>query len=157
MWNDAHVALRIEMGQMLVKPVLATLDRNVIDGNLNALEVTRGATRKMDLDRCSDLAAAERRSRCASAEQRLIDVVMQHGAKVIEIEACEPAAYCLRQGVANRIRMADAFALHEFQGQRMRGWTVQRSDINDHVAHRSWRLRFAQSASRLPELAGQAL
>ena len=72
-----------------------------------------GPSGQIDVDRPGHGAAAESWSSATSAKKGLVDVVMQDRTEPLPILAAEASRERLGNGVANRVGMAQAFALDD--------------------------------------------
>jgi hypothetical protein len=83
---------------------------------LFAMNVGRRATGQEKVHRLQDPATGKGRCRATADQQRLVDVVVEHAPKVIEIVARQSAAQLLAEEIANCIRMAEPLAFDDLNG-----------------------------------------
>ncbi|HVZ20724.1 MAG TPA: hypothetical protein VG871_06660 [Vicinamibacterales bacterium] len=90
------------------------LPRDVVHRNGHSAVLERDAARQIDLDGLVNLPAAERRAGPAADQQNLVDVVVQNPAESFEMVSAETDRHCFGDPVADRVRMAEALALDDF-------------------------------------------
>src|SRR5689334_10984615 len=101
--NNANVSACVDRRQCLTKNVLASFNGNVIDRDFLASPGAGGTPREVELHGNGDFAAAERRSRSATTQQDLVDVVVKDHAESISVVAAQAGADPLGNGVAKRV------------------------------------------------------
>jgi hypothetical protein len=71
------------------EPFPCALDRDLRNRHTVVCHLGNGPSGKMDVDRCQNRAATEGRRRATAAQQRLVDVVVENGAKARAIFAAQ--------------------------------------------------------------------
>lgn len=99
---------------MRSKPCTASIDSNLGYRNSLTSVVASRTPGQINLHGFQEFAAAERRPRRASTEKDLVDVVVQYGAEPFKVVPAELNADAFRDRVADRVGMADALALNDF-------------------------------------------
>jgi hypothetical protein len=103
--------------------VSARLHGQVIERDDLAVVVSGRAPRQIQLDRFEDVAPSECRAGRTPAQQDLVDVVVEDEAESLEVVPAERQADVFRERVADRVRMAGAFAfddLDRFETMKLR-------------------------------------
>src|SRR6266567_5546895 len=132
------MAIRIKRVEVGFQPRPGAFNRDVLDWN----ELTakrRGCTSgQEDPDGLGHAATAEGRHRPASAQQRLVNVVMKNVAEPALVLAAQIARKRLGKGIADGVRMAGAFALDDFHliaGRERRQYEItHRRTVSDRHA-----------------------
>src|SRR3990172_1283887 len=129
---DPDVLLHIQGVQALAQQPAAPLDRELLDGNPHAPPLARGAPREEDLEGREHLAAAERGTRGSAPQEHLVHVVVEDLAETLEGEATERAAELLREGVTQRVGVAEPLALDDLDPARSGARALERAHAQIH-------------------------
>ncbi len=120
--DEAHHLRRVVVSQrpkVSYQPPLRRVLGQLVDRGFAALAMKRRAPGEKDPHRLVDGAPPKAGTRAARCEQRLVDVVMQDPAAMLEVEAREREGELLGQGVADRVRMAEPLALDDLDPTRV--------------------------------------
>jgi hypothetical protein len=113
---DTHVAFCVERVQVGTQPRSRALDSHVPDRDGFGSNCVGSSTGQKDVDGFGHGAAAKGRQGTPAAEQRLVDIVMEDLPETPTIFAAERSRERLDEGIADRVGMAQTFALDELHG-----------------------------------------
>jgi hypothetical protein len=116
------------------EPCPASVYSQFVERDDRSPVVPRRASRQVQLNLLEDLAASKCRARRTATQKNLVDVVVQDDAELMQVVFTEGPTDLLRERVADRVGMAGAFALDDFDrlvGRRRRiaGTDQQFQDI----------------------------
>ena len=86
---DLDVPLRVHCVHVGPEPFPCAFDRDLRDRNVVVCHQGNGSAGEIDVDRRQDRATTEGRRRATATQQRLVDVVVENGAKPSAIFAAQ--------------------------------------------------------------------
>ena len=99
--------------QVFAKPSPRAFDGNILDFKTSLAELGHRPSRKIDSDRLDHPASAKCGFGAATDQQSLIYVVMKDLSEALPVGATEVATQRFRERIADRVRVTEAFALHD--------------------------------------------